>query len=284
MAGSAALQTVLEIGIHIESVTQVIHALDCITLGVASPDAAQQSHAMLLGHAPAADGTNAQMQLANVRLEFVAKRSSADDGLAGIAFAVGDLAKAQRLLERRGLRLHLADGDGGSDARRLHVATDSTHGVPVSLVERTPQAAGSAPASIGAGHDAAVSGLDHVVIRTPNPERAVALYAGRLGLSLRLDRSEPSWGARLLFFRCGDLVVEVAHDLKAGVSDEPDTLWGLSWRVSDIARAHARVKSAGIEISDIRVGRRPGTRLFTVRSHTAGVPTIMIGPDKPAAA
>ena len=181
------------------------------------------------------------MQLANVRLEFVAKPSSADEGLAGIAFAVGDLAKAQHLLERRGMRLHLADDDG-SGAGRLHVATDSTHGVPVSLVERTPQAAAAAAVVIGAGRDAAVSGLDHVVIRTPNPERAVALYAGRLGLSLRLDRSEPSWGARLLFFRCGDLIVEVAHDLKAGVSDEPDKLWGLSWRVPDIARAHARVQ------------------------------------------
>jgi catechol 2,3-dioxygenase-like lactoylglutathione lyase family enzyme len=262
----------------------VIHALDCITLGVASPDAAQQSYAVLLGHEPAADGTNAQMQLANVRLEFVAKPSSADDGLAGIAFAVGDLAKAQHLLERRGMRLHLADGDGGAAARRLHVATDSTHGVPVSLVEYEPRAAATSPAPITADRHAAVSGLDHVVIRTPNPERAVALYAGRLGLSLRLDRSEPSWGARLLFFRCGDLVIEVAHDLKAGVSGEPDKLWGLSWRVPDIARAHARVQVAGVEVSDIRTGRRPGTRLFTVRSHAAGVPTIMIGPDKPAAA
>lgn len=260
----------------------MINALDCITVGVASPDAAQQAYAVLLGHSPAAEGANARMQLANVRLEFVAKPSSVDEGLAGIAFAVGDLVKARHLLERRGLRLHLADGDGG--AGRLHVATDSTHGVPVSLVEREPPAAGDAPASIGAGHDAAVSGLDHVVIRTPNPERAVALYAGRLGLSLRLDRSEPSWGARLLFFRCGDLVIEVAHDLKAGVSDEADTLWGLSWRVPSIASAHARVKSAGIEVSDIRIGRRPGTRLFTVRSHAAGVPTIMIGPDKPAVA
>jgi hypothetical protein len=54
--------------------------------------------------------------------------------------------------------------------------------------------------------------------------------------------------------------------------------------VPDIARAHARVRAAGIEVSDIRTGRRPGTRIFTVRSHTCGVPTIMIGPDKPAAA
>jgi catechol 2,3-dioxygenase-like lactoylglutathione lyase family enzyme len=62
----------------------------------------------------------------------------------------------------------------------------------------------------------AVTSLDHVVIRSPNAERAVALYAGRLGLSLRLDRTEPKWGARLLFFRCGDLIIEIAHDLKAG--------------------------------------------------------------------
>ena len=86
----------------------MIHALDCITLGAALPDAALQSYAALLGHSPAADGTNAQMQLANVRLEFVAKPSSVDEGLAAIAFAAGDLAKARHLLERRGMRLHLA--------------------------------------------------------------------------------------------------------------------------------------------------------------------------------
>ena len=124
-----------------------------------------------------------------------------------------------------------------------------------------------------------VAGLDHVVIRSPNPERAVALYAGRLGLSLRLDRSEPAWGARLLFFRCGDLIVEVAHDLKAGIGDGPDRLWGLSWRVPDIAKAHARLRAAGVDVSDLRAGRRPHTRVFTAKSHTAGVPTLVIGAD-----
>ena len=255
----------------------MIHALDHIALGVASTDAAMQSYAILLGQKarPATSGA-ASIQLANVRLDFVALPSASDaGGLAGLAFAAGDLAKARHLLERRAMRVHMADG-------RLHVATNSTHGVALSLIERDPQAARHHPWLADA--DAAVSGLDHVVIRTPNPERAVALYAGRLGLSLRLDRSEPSWGARLLFFRCGDLIIEVAHDLKAGVSDGRDTLWGLSWRVPDIAGAHARLEAAGIEVSDIRTGRRPGTRIFTVRSHTAGVPTIMIGPDKPAAA
>ena len=50
----------------------------------------------------------------------------------------------------------------------------------------------------------------------------------------------PDWGSRLLFFRCGDLVVEIAHDLKKGVSDAPDELWGLSWRTPDIATRQRR--------------------------------------------
>ena len=161
----------------------------------------------------------------------------------------------------------------------LQIATEAAHGVPVGLVEHAPGAAVE-PASSATGEpDAEVAGLDHVVIRSPNPERAVALYAGRLGLSLRLDRSEPAWGARLLFFRCGDLIVEVAHDLKAGISDGPDRLWGLSWRVPDIAKAHARLRAAGVNVSDLRAGRRPHTRVFTAKSHTAGVPTLVIGAD-----
>jgi len=117
----------------------------------------------------------------------------------------------------------------------------------------------------------------HQVVRTPNPERAIALYAGRLGLDLRLDRSNPDWGSRLLFFRCGDLVVEIAHDLKKGVSDGPDQLWGLSWRTPDIARCNERLKKAGVEVSEPRNGRRPGSQVFSVQSHTANVPTIVIG-------
>jgi len=132
------------------------------------------------------------------------------------------------------------------------------------------------PSPAAVDEDSAVSSLDHVVIRSPNPERAIAFYAGRLGLDLRLDRSNPDWDARLLFFRCGDLVVEIAHDLKQGVSDRPDRLWGLSWRVPDIAKAHARLAAAGLDLTEPRPGRRPGSHVFTVRDGTEGVPTLVI--------
>jgi catechol 2,3-dioxygenase-like lactoylglutathione lyase family enzyme len=258
----------------------LIHALDCITLRAASRSDVLRSYAALLGRSAAASDATA-LQLANVRLEFVEKPASADGGLAGLTFSVADLSKAQNLLERRAMRMHLVSSPGQA-ARRLHLATDSTFGVPISLVQREPGVV-EEPTTSTADTAAAVSGLDHAVIRTPHPERAVALYAGRLGLSLRLDRTEPSWGARLLFFRCGDLILEVVHDLEAGTSDAPDRLWGLSWRVPDVAAAHARLAASGIAVSEVRTGRRPGTQVFTVRNHTAGVPTIMVGPAADAA-
>ncbi len=58
--------------------------------------------------------------------------------------------------------------------------------------------------------DAPITSMDHVVVSTSDPERAAALYGARLGLDMALDRSHPEWG-RLMFFRCGDLIVEVAH-------------------------------------------------------------------------
>jgi catechol 2,3-dioxygenase-like lactoylglutathione lyase family enzyme len=255
----------------------MIIGLDRVTLRIADVGLAAERYAMLLAQPPYSEQGRPVFRLANAGLELIEKRADAEEGLAGLTLAVRDLGKARRLLERRGMRVHLAGADRYG-AGRLHIATDSTHGMPISLVERGSEDASAGTASAGAA-DAAVSGVDHIVIRTPNPERAVALYAGRLGLGLRLDRSEPSWGARLLFFRCGDLVIEAVHDLKAAIGDEPDELWGLSWRVSNIAAAHARLKTAGVAVSDIRNGRRPGSKVFTVSSHTAGVPTLMIALD-----
>ena len=128
--------------------------------------------------------------------------------------------------------------------------------------------------------EGAVTGLDHIVIRTTHPNRAAALYGARLGLDMRLDRTEPKWGSRLMFFRCGDLIVEVVHDLKDEPSDAPDRLWGLSWRVADAAAANARLKANGVDVSDVRPGRKPCTRVFTVRDGTLGVPTLIVEPSR----
>jgi catechol 2,3-dioxygenase-like lactoylglutathione lyase family enzyme len=184
-------------------------------------------------------------------------------GLQSMVFATGDLDKAAKLLERRAVATTRA-----GDALALE-----GHGVAITLATK----GSDAPSPFTDDEAACVSALDHVVVRTPNPERAIAFYAGRLGLDLRLDRSNEKWGARLLFFRCGDLVVEIAHDLKKGVSDAPDQLWGLSWRVPNVAKACARLKAAGLDVSEPRDGRRPGSQVFSVKDRTEGVPTLVIG-------
>ena len=124
--------------------------------------------------------------------------------------------------------------------------------------------------------------LDHVVINTANPERAVALYGARLGLDFRLDRSNPQWGSRLMFFRCGGAVVEIGARLGGETTDAPDRLSGLAWRVAEPDAAQARLAKAGFDVSEVRSGRKPGTKVFTVRSGIPGAPTLMLSAE-PAA-
>ena len=240
----------------------MIDALDHLTLRASFRAGAVGAYETLLGR-KAEDG---RLRVGNVGLTIEDHASTAQ--LSSMVFATASLEKAARLLERRAVACERKD-------RQLVLSAGATHGVPIVLVERTETPAPSP--LLKSSEAAAISSLDHVVIRSPNPERAIALYAGRLGLDLRLDRSNPEWGSRLLFFRCGDMVVEIAHDLKKGVSDAPDQLWGLSWRAPDVARINERLKQAGVEVSEPRNGRRPGTQVFGVQSHTANVPTIVIG-------
>lgn len=228
----------------------MIDALDHLTLGGSAA-----VYETLLGRR----ASNGRLRTGNVGLAFTGGAA----GLQSMVFATTDLDKAAKLLARRAV----------ATRRAGEALAFEAHGVAIGLATK----ANEAPSPLAADEASCVSALDHVVVRTPNPERAIAFYAGRLGLDLRLDRSNPQWGARLLFFRCGDLVVEIAHDLKKGVSDAPDQLWGLSWRVPDVAKAQARLKASGLDVTEPRDGRRPGSQVFSVKDKTEGVPTLVIG-------
>lgn len=265
----------------------MIHALDHMAIAVADLDAAVANYEALLGRAAersalAVGAERAWFHLANTSLELIAasgpgpagdrvraRLEAAGEGLLIMAFAVEDLTAAARLLERRGVR-----GHGRSDAAwSLHPA--DTDGIQIVLMPR-PAASRPALSRIDVAPDAAPLGLDHVVVHSPNPDRALALYGAKLGLDLRLDRSNPDWGARQMFFRCGDLVIEIGHGLKAGVSDGPDSLGGLAWRMAQPAAIQARLAGDGFNVSEVRKGRKPGTEVFTVRDRTCNVPTLML--------
>ncbi|MDQ0465646.1 catechol 2,3-dioxygenase-like lactoylglutathione lyase family enzyme [Caulobacter ginsengisoli] len=283
----------------------MIDGLDHIAIAVRDLDATVASYEKLTGHsadwrAGFPGARHAYIQLGNTALDIVsptgegpsgdvlrARLDSHGEGIWGLALAVSDMAKVRHRLERVSLRSSepgpmtgLAE-DGATRTWLTSVLhPKATHGTNLFLVDVPKAGPPWAPSPLAADPAAAVSGLDHVVVRTPDPERAAALYGARLGLDMRLDRSNPDWGSRLMFFRLGDLVVEVAHDLKAGVSAGPDSPWGLSWRVPDPDAARARLAAEGFDVSEVRTGRKPGTRVFTVRDAPNGLPTLMLGLEK----
>jgi len=274
----------------------MIEALNHIAIATRDLDRAASQFGALFGRKvdwreEAAGARHAWFQLSNMALDIVqpdgpgesgdrvrAQIEAHGEGLWGLAFAVGDLAGTSRMISRRGAPVGEPAGLLSTDAWRLaFVDPAATHGVSIALAERTGAfAAKPAPAD-------GVIGLDHVVINTPNPDRAVALYGARLGLDFRLDRSNPQWGSRLMFFRCGGAVVEIGARLNADApSDGPDRLSGLAWRVADPEAARARLAGAGLDVSEVRTGRKPGTKVFTVRAGVPGAPTLMLAAEPSA--
>jgi catechol 2,3-dioxygenase-like lactoylglutathione lyase family enzyme len=158
--------------------------------------------------------------------------------------------------------------------KRTRAATDATRGVRMFFLERAQER----PLSVRTT-TASITAMDHVVVSTADPERAAALYGARLGLDMALDRSHPEWG-RLMFFRCGDLVVEVTHRPGKSETDALDQLRGICWRVADIDATRARLIAAGVDVSEVRTGRKTGTRVMTVRNGTCGVPTLLVQPSQ----
>ena len=268
----------------------MIDALDHVAIVVTDLDLAASAYETMIGRPAdwreeAAGARHAWFQFANMALDIVqpdgagesgdrarARLAEGGDGLWGLAFAVSDLGETRRVLERRGAPTAEPLDLLSTDAWRLaFIHPAATHGVPIALAERSaPRRPGSAfgPAEIHA--------LDHVVVHTGKPERALALYAARLGLDFRLDRTSKAWGSRLLFLRCGDAVLEIGSDLSGEDSDAPDRLTGLAWRVRDPEGARERLAVAGFDVSQVRGGRKPGTRVFTIRAGVAGAPALVI--------
>ena len=236
----------------------MITGLDHIGLSIGDAAGAARAYALFLGAEPIeGPGAAPRFQLVNMALKI---GPGGAEPAFSLGFAADDLAETARMLERRGVP---ADGNA--------LSRSACHGVAMSLTARR-EAPPAPPARADAPH-----ALDHVVVHTPNPDRAVALYGGRLGLDLRLDRANPQWGTRLMFFRCGGAVVEISADLKAPAGDGPDRVTGLAWRVADPVAAQARLAAAGLDVSPVRPGRKPGTQVFTVRAGVPGAPALMLG-------
>ena len=118
-----------------------------------------------------------------------------------------------------------------------------------------------------------IAGVDHVVVNTRSAEAAKTFYGEQLGIRLALEQDVPEWGGTQLFFRASSMSIEVIASEKA---TEQDELWGLALKTRDLEATHTRLNKSQVEVSDIRDGRKPGTRVCTAKSHTLGVPTLLI--------
>lgn len=253
--------------------TPIISKLDHVSIAVTDLASAVKDYQTLfnttLNARASSNETEAWLYTGNIWLRL--HQSDDASGLHHMAFACSDWAKAQRRIKQFSLAADEADAPELNNGA-VHLNTERTRGVSLSMM---PQ---EAPSQDAVSTPRDVAGLDHVVIQTAQPEHTGFVYGSILGLDCRMDLSNPKWDSRLMFYRCGDLIVELYHPLSAGEQSAPDSFFGLTWRVADINSTRTRLMDLGVAVSELRKGRKPGTAVFTVKSHTQDVPTLFIGP------
>lgn len=221
---------------------------------------------------------------ANVALRLQA--DPAQQGLRGLCFRCADAPRLRRRLERLNLPIAMTERDDSVGQALGQAAvegpcwlqTSATRGLPLAFVAREAGASGVTPGRI--------AGLDHAVINSASATGTAFLLGVQLGLDLRLDIDRPDWGGRLLFFRCGDLILEVFERRSADAADAAgldddtrrDGFYGLSWRAHDLDTTRAELAALDFDVSDVRPGRKAGTRVLTVRDRCAGVATLLLEP------
>lgn len=279
-------------------------ALDHGIVAVRDLDAASDTYAKLLGRPPSWRGdhpgqgtANALFRLEDTYLELLspsgagamgaqlrARLDAVGEGPLGFALRTGDAGACAARLRAAGLApSDPIDGTGhdrdtGAERRWRNVMLPgaSARGVLVFGIEhRSP--ADALPLRTPADPAAAVAGIDHLVVRTDAPEAAIRFYGEQLGLRLALDKTFEQWDARLLFFRVGGVTIEIAAPARPPEAPAAaDSVWGFSWRVTDVDAIRARLLGDGFDVSDVRTGRRPNTRVCTVRGPTCGAATLLI--------
>jgi catechol 2,3-dioxygenase-like lactoylglutathione lyase family enzyme len=181
---------------------------------------------------------------------------------------------AQRFQLQRGA-VELQPGVSGLQSIRFADGPRSTEGAAFNgLVVHFDAAAET---QLTPPHPGAIDAIDHVVIHSPNLDRAIALWRDKLGLRLALDREFPARGLRMLFFRSGGITLEFVGAIGAPAdAGGPDRFSGLAYRVRDLNTCRDRLLQAGFDVSAIRMGHKPKTSVATVRSGTGDVPTLLL--------
>lgn len=242
--------------------------------------------------APAPEGAAGR-----VRAQLAAHFAAHGEGLFGAVLGAPNADQCARELAARGFHPVPPQAGFGRDVesgafrkwRAVFLPPEELRGYMLFAIqhESPPEILPPAAPLNAACADAAVHALDHVVVQTQAPDAARAFYRDKLGIRLALEREAPQWGGRMMFFRIGGVTLEVvarnnAAAAAANAGAAEDRLWGVAWRVASAQAAHARMQAAGIPVSEVREGRKPGTRVFTVKGESCGAPTLVLeDPQRP---
>ena len=200
------------------------------------------------------------------------------EGLIGMVLGTENIEGVAQVLKNKSFLINDA-GDGvgtnfkNDEVRKwknLFLPPDLTRGIFSFIIQHTH---GELPIN-NQKNLSAINRLDHLVINTNDADGFIEIYKDTFGIRLALDKYIEHWNKRMLFFRLNQTTLEVVE--KKDDLAPHDSLWGLAWNVADIDEAHKRLSSAGVDISSIKDGIKENTRVATIKSHTHGVPTLLI--------
>lgn len=282
----------------------MISSFHSVLVEVADFEAGVADYARLLGQQPGpieterVGGTRSVFfPLSNMLLEIreaPAANTGQSPGLRAIRLVCDDVGQIARRFEE-GVPSLLASenreaGSEEEEGLRTWVSTQidpvASRSIPVELIsdEIGSRASVAGPVSDRAGEaglepGSVIRGLDHVVVMSADIEATRDFYGDGLGIRLALDRSFEKRGVRLIFFRIAGVTIEIGGRL--GIPRDPqghDRFGGLAWQIGDIDAIHSRLSADGFDVSGIRDGNKPGTRVCTVRDPVHNVPTLLIEP------
>ena len=277
----------------------MIKSIDHILIAVKNLEESSLQYEKVLGLKPTWRGKhpslgteNILFPLENLYLELIAGTSEgflADqvndhikengESIFGIALEVENIEEVFQSKEYSNFQnIKITSGEGinlDSGAKRewknIMLPKESTRGVFTLLIEHT---SGILPKYESFENDQ-VERLDHIVINSNDPDGLIELYRDTYGIRLALDQYVEKWGGRMLFFRTNQTTIE-AIGINNDADKPIDKAWGLAWTTKNIKKMHARLVSEGVEISNVKDGRKPKTLVATIKSHTCNVPTLLI--------
>ena len=272
--------------------------IDHLIIVVPDLQDATDQYSTLLGRPPSWQGThpdygtaNTLFQLDNIYLELLAIKGNgpaADivqtlldkrgSSLGGLVFGTQDAtafikrARSFDLMVSEPIPGQGIDDNTGAQRhwRNIFWDTEAARGIFSFCIEHSETSTLPMSAVLA---ESPITAVDHVVVKTNSADAAKRFYGEQLGIRLALEQAVPEWGGTQLFFRASSMSIEVIATDKAPDHDE---MWGLALKTADIDTTQKRLLSAGVDVTDVKAGRKPGTRVCTVKSHALAIPTLLI--------